>query len=573
MKILFLAAEVAPYVSVGGLSQVMYFLPRSLIRDGHDVRVFTPRYGATDKYFRHKPDLELAVDTAHLDVPVRHNIENDVVVAAAEPNAPASRAALEYGGAATQPAPQTDAETPDIACSVLFHRPEDKEDALTYFLVNDEYYGLRANVFGYADDHVRFALLSKACLVWLKEQKRRLEDGDDDAWWPDVIHCHDWHTAYFIDLARRDAAFGDLLLAIPLVLTVHNFKFQGNADFRYVPEEDRDDGRLPLAPLNSPRLQKQNALKRGLTHADAVTTVSPTHAREVLTPEYAEGLETTTQEIRGKLSGILNGLDIREFDPATDTIIYKNYSKWTFPKGRAVNKKMLQREFGLPELPNAALLAYIGRLSSQKGLELLSEALTHLLENNEMAQFIAIGGGEDRFRDTMNGLKERFPEQVGLYLMPDFRLPRKAFAGADVMVIPSVFEPGGIVALEALRYGAVPLVRRTGGLNDSIEDFDPETKTGNGFSFDKKDPWALYGAMTRALTVFQQKQLWEKLVGNCLACDFSWDHAAKEYEDRYERVVREKKKTIGRRSGPPYQPLEKLFGLDKKKKTPPTAAP
>ena len=513
MKILFLSAEVAPFVSVGGLSQVMYYLPRALAKRGHDVRIFTPGYGSMDPDALRKRRWKLQPEAWTFDVPT----------------------AMEG-----QP-PGEDGPSDDIPCTVRAYRPSDK-NAWVYLLENKEYYELRANVFGYADDHVRFALMSKACLEWLKVMREQAED-DDDAWIPDVIHCHDWHASYCIELARRDKRYRELLSGTTVVLTVHNFKYQANGDLRYVPEDERDDGRELLAPLNAKRLLKQNALKRGLLYSDAVTTVSPTHAIEVLTPEYAEGLDDTLLEIRGKLSGILNGIDNDEFDPSSDPIIKERYSKWRFVGARQANKRHLQKEFSLPLDPDALMLAYVGRLSTQKGLDMLIEALPKLLAEHDDVQFVAVGGGDDRYRAGLEALKQEFPEQVGLYLMPDFRLPRKLFSGADVMLMPSLFEPGGIVALEALRYGAVPLVRRTGGLNDSIEEFDPDEKKGNGFSFTQKSPWSLYGAIMTALATHRQPSLWERLVSNALGCDFSWEPAAKEYEGWYRRTMQERKRS------------------------------
>lgn len=493
MKILFLSAEVAPFVSVGGLSQVMYFLPRALKKRGHDVRMFTPLYGISKGLEGKKLQMELE----HLQVGINE----------------------EDGGF--------------LNCNVKY-LPGDVKNAGVYFLENKEYYELRANVFGYADDHVRFALLSKACIKWLMAEKEKGADG----WWPDVIHCHDWHTSYFIDLAKKTERYSKVLGKIPILLTVHNFKYQGNWDFKFTPKEVEDDGLSPLAPLTSPELQKQNALKRGLLFADAITTVSPTHAIEVLTSEYSEGLNDTLQAVRGKISGILNGIDNVEFNPETDSSIKKQFSKKTFTKNRPVNKAELQREFSLPVEPDIPLIAYVGRLTSQKGLDLLIEALPHLFNEQHELQFIALGGGDEVYKNALIQLRDRFPEQVALHLMPDFRMPRKIFAGADIVLMPSIFEPGGIVALETLRYGAVPLVRKTGGLGDIVTDFDLDTKQGNGFSFKQKTPWALYGIIIRALTIYQQKKLWLKLVENCLGCDFSWDHAAKEYEDWYLRNIK-----------------------------------
>jgi starch synthase len=517
MKILFLSAEAAPFVAVGGLSQVMYFLPRALKRKGHDARVFTAFYGSTDREAlekRWRPQGK----------PV------DVRVSAASAGTP-------------RPEPKEgEPSLQDVECAVTTYRPAEDDDVWATLLENREYFELRANVFGYADDHVRFAILSKGCLEWLRVLDEARKKGARDAWWPDVIHCHDWHTGYFVDLARRDPRYRQMLKDVSVVYTVHNFRYQGNGDLRYLPPEEMDDGEAPLAALDDPRLRKQNALKRGLLYADAVTTVSPTHALEVLTPEYAEGLLETVMKVRGKLSGILNGIDPEEFDPSGDPNIKRRYGRRWFAAAREANKKDLQRQFSLPIDPAKPLMGYIGRLDQQKGLDLLAESVGRLMEERGDAQLVVVGAGEDRFRTALEELRSRFPDRIGLYLLADFRLPRKVFAGADLVLVPSFFEPGGIVALEAMRYGAVPLVRRTGGLNDSVQDFDPGTREGTGFSFRSKSAWSMFAALVEALTVYRQRSLWQKVVENCLEQDFSWDHAAEEYEEWYGRALRERRR-------------------------------
>src|SRR3989339_22350 len=368
MKILFLSAEVAPFVCVGGLSQVMYFLPRALKKRGHDVRIFTPLYGVS----KGLEENSLTLDIEQLEVEVSEKKDDGFLI-----------------------------------CNVKY-RSSDAKNAGVYFLENREYYELRANVFGYTDDHKRFALLSKACIKWLLHEKEKGNKG----WWPDVIHCHDWHTSYFIDLVKKTERYSKIFAKTPVLLTVHNFKYQGNWDFKFMPQEEQDDGLSPLASLTSPELQKQNALKRGLLFADAITTVSPTHTLEILTPEYAEGLSETLQAVRGKLSGILNGIDTKEFNPEIDPLIKKQFSKKTFIKNRPVNKADLQREFSLPIKSSIPLLAYVGRLASQKGLNLLIDVLPHLLEEEEQLQFVLLGGGDEVYKTALIQLREAFPDQV-----------------------------------------------------------------------------------------------------------------------------------------------------------------
>lgn len=550
MKILFVSAEVAPYVSVGGLSQVMYFLPRSLMKQGHDVRVFTAKYGAMAKGDGDEKPWDYVMDTEGVRVPIRHdngkhNPDIDLLMLEERRN----KSALEFGGVGPDVDPETENDSNfdgEITSDVLFIQPKKKNDPPTYVVENQEYFGLRANVFGYADDHTRFAVLSKTCLEWLLIQYERRQAGEKNVWWPDIINCHDWHTSYVIDLARRDERYRKVLAAVPIVLTVHNFRYQGNDEYRYSPDSAKDNGLKPLAALTSKMLQHQNALKRGLLFADAINTVSPTHAIEVLTPEYAEGLEDVLERTRGKLRGILNGIDTNEFNPATDPHVHKRFSKRFFAAARAENKKDLQRFFKLPVDASKPVLASVGRLSPQKGWDLMLETLPPLLTEYPEVQLMVVGTGDDAYSDALLQLREKFPEQVGLHLQQDFELPRRIFSGSDIVLMPSMFEPGGIVALEAMRYGAVPLVRRTGGLNDSIEDFNPITGGGTGFSFTTKNSWALYGAIVEALAVYRHPKVWQHLVRNCLTADFSWDHAARDYKEWYTRVIRQRARSHGR---------------------------
>ena len=507
MKVLFLSAEVAPFVAIGGLSQVLYFLPRALIKQGHDVRIFMPKYASIEGQ-QGKRKWKLKKEIENLAVPIE-NLQTTETVKSAKGS---------------------------LICNIKSY-PETQTTTQTYFLENREYYELRANMYGYKDDHIRFALLSKGCLEWLLMMKKMLEKEDERGWLPDIINCNDWHTGYFIEWARQSNRYKDLLAKTPIVFTVHNFSYQGNYDFRYGSHKKHDVGETPLASLLSPKLLTQNALLRGVLYADAVNTVSPTYALEAQIPEYGEGLDEILHKISGKLFGILNGLDTKDFNPATDPIIYRNYSRSNFHTARRENKGELQRLFFLEENPDNPLIAISGRLSQQKGWDMLLQTLPHLFAKRKDLQFIVLGSGDNRYRQQIYKLKELYPKQVGLHLRSEFRLPRKLFSGADCMLMPSTFEPGGIVALEALRYGAVPIVRRTGGLNDIITDFNPVNKKGNGFSFQLNDPWELFAVIVEALTIYKQTNLWQQLVRNCMSYDFSWKYSARLYENWYQDIL------------------------------------
>lgn len=492
MKILFVAAENAPYTQVGGLSQAVSFLARALRKQGHDARIFTPKYGVinTNKY-------RLAVDTKILSVPTGYK----------------------KGG--SFPA--------ELLCSVK-ERSSDPLFPPTYFLENKEYYEQRANVYGYSDEHIRFYLLSVGCLEWLLAQQA------SGGWVPTIIHAHDWHAGYIVELIKKHPRYKKVFKDIKVLYTVHNFRYQGNFDFQYTPNPD--NGVKALLPLFDPHMRMQNPVLRALLYADHVNTVSQKHALEVQTKEMGERLEKYTKRIAYKMSGIANGIDTKEMDPATDVHIVSNFSSKKIDQRRP-NKAALQKYFKLPISENVPVVGFVGRLAGQKGVELIFRILEHL-ESLPPVQFVFVGGGEDALIRELTRLCQKYPTQIAAVLRPDFVLPRKVFAGSDIVLIPSRFEPGGIVAMEALRYGAIPIVSDTGGLSETVIAFDAKQGTGNGFLHERNDMWGLLVQLISALQVHATPDLWSKLVQNAMACDFSWDHTAAEYQKLYKRLLKSK---------------------------------
>jgi len=487
LKIFFVAAEVAPFATVGGLSQVMYFLPRALAKLGHEVIMFMPKYGTIDeKKYGIKPFLsELKVSTG-----------------------------------------ETSGVT-ELICNVkVWSR---RYAPTVYFLENMEYYEKRANVYGYTDDPTRFALLSRGALEFLDQISLK----------PDLIHANDWHTGYLVNYSRNILQTRQSLRNSAAIFTIHNLQHQGLTDFRYASPLDFDDGQGPLASFFSPRLKKQNALKRGIIYADLVNTVSERYSREIMTTQYGEGLDQLLKEVRGKVYGVLNGLDYDDFNPNTDKLIKKNFSLKTVAD-RKENKTELQKEFNLPVDPDIPILAMSGRLDEQKGLDLVMKVLPYLLEEYDM-QFIILGSGDNRYREFFTKLETEYPKQVGTHLMSNWQLPRKIYAGTDFFLLPSKFEPGGIVIVEAMRYGAVPIVRQVGGLADTVLDFDIEKNTGNGFVFRDFSEMAFFGAIARAFQIYRSKKLWNGIVRRGMQADFSWETAAKNYEDLYNRAIEYRK--------------------------------
>lgn len=481
LKILFVAAELYPYAQVGGLSRVAYFLPRALAKLGNDVRIFIPRYGKIDQ---DKYPLETIYKG--LRVPTGGKPEH-------------------------------------VICNVKMAQPE--ENMCCYFLENMEYYEKRANEYGYSDDPRRFALLVKGTLEYLRHAD----------WKPDIIHVNDWHTALLPQYLKTAYKKSAKLQDIATVFTIHNLLFQGNFDHRFVRQLDMDDGTSGIPGFFEDRLNKINMMRRGILYTDMITTVSPTYAREVLTPEFGEGMHGLLGEVRTKLVGILNGIDYDEFDPSTDKIIVKNYDKNTL-EHRIENKIALQREFNLIEDPKIPILAYNGRLSDQKGLDLISGTVTALLKEHNL-QIVMNGSGDYGYRQYIQELAKKHPTQVAVNVHPDFTLPRHIYAGADMILLPSRFEPCGIVQMEAMRYGAIPIVRKTGGLADTVENFDPMSNSGNGFVFNEYDKFAFYGAVVRALEAYKYSEIWHGIIKRAMEEDLSWNNSARLYQQLYLRVL------------------------------------
>jgi len=508
LKVLFVCAEVAPFSSVGGLSQVAYFLTRALKNLGVDIRIFTPMYGTVDP-----AQYPTKIVIASLKVPTGE-----------------------------QP-PSSNQHPCEIECSVQMYQPT-KNAVPVYFLMNEEYYQKRSNVYNYSDDHVRFGLLSRAALEFAKVSD----------FIPDVIHTNDWHTGYLIDMLRHDDRYkkSAKLKKIATILSVHNI-FQGMYDFANAGEMDFDDGKSLLDSFFSERFIKQNSLKRGIMYADVVNTVSETYVHELLEAEYGAGLENLFRELRGKLYGILNGLDTADFNPTTDKIIKQQYSKKNLDL-REINKADLQKHFGLEVNAKIPLLSFVGRLDAQKGLRLLSTELEFIIEELG-AQFIIVGSGDQSFHELFTELEKKYPGKVGVHLMRDFILPRKVFAGADMILIPSKYEPGGIIAVEAMRYGCIPIVRATGGLADSVVNYDPQTDIGYGFTFKKFTPESLLTAVVRAIETFKNPPRWKKIVQRSMSVDFSWKKSAEQYLKLYQRAREFRTEAISVNPPSAFRPL------------------
>lgn len=491
LKILFVASEAAPFAKVGGLASVMSSLPIALKGLGHDARVMLPRYGT------------ISDETYNLR--------------------------LVYEGLKV---PTGSPEKPELICNVKEHTPDEKTlqgTVTTYFLENQEYYEQRANVYGYGDDPVRWALLSRGVLEFLKVSE----------WKPDIIAASDWSTGFLPNYLYVEYGNDKALSDIKTAFLIHNLYHQGMFDHRFVTEDELDSGMGELPGFFDPKLLKVNGMKRGIMYADVISTVSATYAKEIMTPEYGELLDELLQKRRTNVYGILNGINYKQWNPEQDPLVPNHFSVNRLSE-RAKNKTMLQERFKLPQDQNAFVIAIISRLLKQKGFDLLYPVFENALKELNL-QLVVVGEGDSDVMGYFQDLNVRYPDKVSAHLKFDSELPRLMYAGADSVLIPSRFEPSGLTQMEAMRYGCIPIVRYTGGLADTVEDYAPGE--GTGFSFKGFDSTAFLIALIRAYTVFTNKREWTSLQKRAMRKDFSWEHSAKKYADLFTKVRRAKKQS------------------------------
>ncbi|MBI4518863.1 MAG: glycogen synthase GlgA [Deltaproteobacteria bacterium] len=479
MKVLMAASEAVPLAKTGGLADVAGALPGVLQAAGADVTVVLPAYRAIN---RERFGLQPAGWS--ITVPVG-NREVSVEIL-----------------------------TTKLAGAVPVYLP----CADAYF-DRDGLYGTAAGDF--LDNAERFAFFARAVLAIAAHLGA-----------PAVLHCHDWQTALAPAFLRADAARYPTLAATKTVLTIHNLAYQGlfwNADWHllildrryYNPEQLEFYGKI-------------NYLKAGMVFADALTTVSRKYAEEIQTEEFGHGLAGVLRARRRALTGILNGVDYREWSPEHDPHIAARYSANDLA-GKAACKADLQRLFGLPVEPKRPLLGIVSRLAAQKGFDLLAEALPVLLRRK--LQLVVLGSGDAQYQDLLAALGRRFAKQVGVRIAFDNTIAHQIEAGADMFLMPSRYEPCGLNQIYSLRYGTIPVVRATGGLDDTISEFEPAAGTGTGFKFSDYSVPALLDCLGRALSCYRRPAQWRILMQNAMAADFSWARSAQQYLQLYRGLL------------------------------------
>jgi len=388
-----------------------------------------------------------------------------------------------------------------------------------YYLIDNQYYFKRDGMYGHYDDAERFAFFSRAILEMIPHI----------GFTPDVIHCNDWQTAlvplYLNAFYREDEVYKK----IKTVYTIHNIQYQGKYGFELT------DDVLGLPEGSASLLEYDNCInfmKGGIQCADKITTVSPTYSKEILDPYYSHGLHNILNMFTYKLTGIVNGIDCDVYNPETDTLIYKNYSVDDI-SGKAYNKQKLQEELGLPTRADVPLIGIVSRLVKHKGFDLVKHVFEEMMQAD--VQFAILGSGEWEFETFFHAMAEKYPEKVGLKLGFNPKLAHKIYAGADIFLMPSQSEPCGLAQMVALRYGTVPIVRETGGLNDTI--FDSGDNEGNGFTFKSYNAHDMLNTVWRAITGYSDKQGWNTLRDRAMRCDNSWGTSANAYIRLYKEII------------------------------------
>ena len=482
MNVLMVAAEAVPFAKVGGLADVAGALPRALRARGLDARLILPCYRRVFE----SPEITLNQNGPHGLKIYLLNTEYEFSIKTAQ------------------------------------------VQGVPVYLLDMPFFFHRENVYNYFDDVERFAAFCKGVLEALKSIE----------WAPDVIHCNDWHTALIPALLGTVHAEHPYYARMGRVFSIHNLAYQGR-----VPPRTLDLLGLPWSEFNHHRAEFYggvNILKAGIFHAHRIGTVSPTYAKEILTEESGEGLDGMLRAHQDRLRGILNGIDTVRYDPAADTHIASNFSADNFA-ARTANKKALLKEMGLPAGPRdveSPVMGMITRLAKQKGLDLVHEALDDLLAQN--VKLVILGSGAPDIEDMLQQAASRFPNKMALRLGFDEALAHRIYAGCDMFLMPSRFEPCGLGQLMAMRYGAVPVVRATGGLADTVTNFAPATLKGNGFSFKPYTAKALTNAVRRALDVYSNAGVWQQLAGANMKLDWSWDASAAQYEQLYSEALSER---------------------------------
>ena len=478
-SVLMATAEFSPFVKAGGLGDVVGALPFALRKEGVDARVIMPLYSFIPAKI--SESLKIVKET-HVYLGWRKQY--------------AGVLEINYNGLPM------------------------------YFIDNKDYFGGEKLYYDMENDIERFAFFSSAALNALPYIDFK----------PDVIHCHDWHTSLIPVLYHAHYKKARFFDSIKTVLTIHNLKYQGGCNRFKLYDILGINDTYSVAPSLACGVDGANCLKGGLSIADKITTVSDTYAREIRDPYYGEGLDSLLRWRGHDLVGIINGIDNKVYDPARDGVLAEKYCDANVTAAKKANKLALQAELGLEENAERPLIALISRLFAQKGIDLITRVFDDIVaEGDCKPQFVALGTGDEQYENFFKWKKLQYPKTADAQIKFDETLAHKVYAGADFLLMPSLFEPCGISQMIAMRYGTVPIVRETGGLSDTVHSYNDATGGGNGYSFANINAHDMLHTIRRALHIYARApEVHEKIVLAAMACDFSWDRSAKKYIEMYE---------------------------------------
>ncbi|CAM3770157.1 glycogen synthase GlgA [Mesobacillus zeae] len=474
MKVLFAVSECVPFIKSGGLADVAGTLPSELKKAGADIRVILPKYALIPEKFKKamKKRAEFIVQVGWR---------------------------RQY-------------------CGI----EELKHEGITYYFIDNEYYFKRNQMYGDYDDGEKFAYFNRAVL----EAMFQIE------FFPDILHCHDWHAGMIPFLLRTEYNSDARCNHIKTVFTIHNLQFQGI----FPPETLGDLLGLSYRYFNPEQLEfygNINFMKAALVSSDKITTVSPTYMEEIQTPYFGEKLDGILRMRKADLKGVLNGIDNSLYDPSNDSSLEAAFTSRDLA-GKQLNKMSLQCQYGLPE-NEQPLMAMVTRLTKQKGLDLVRGIFHEIMKTG--VQMIVLGTGDIEFEQFLTQMASQYPQQCRVLIGFDESLAHRIYAGADMFLMPSKFEPCGLSQLIAMRYGTVPIVRETGGLNDTVQSYNPEDKSGSGFTFTNFNAHDMLFTIERALAIYRNNQEWNNLVQTVMELDFSWSTSAKVYQELYKDLI------------------------------------
>ncbi len=480
-RIATIASEVAPYSKSGGMGDVVCALPKALARFGHQLYILTPYYS-----FIRQQGLSLEI---------------------------IDKTTISFG---------------KTLYNIVYYQLTLEPNRKIIFIENKKLFNRKKRIYGYSNDNLCFLIFNVAAIKFLELKKIR----------PQIIHCHDWQSGLVPNIIAKEKSKYPTLKKAATVFTIHNLTFQSGIDWWKTPPNKRDDGKSnPLKKRGG--IKFLNFTKRGIFYADVINTVSERYAEEITTPELGQGLDKYLRNRKSDLYGIINGIDYAVNNPAFDDNIAYKYD-WNSLRRKKKNKLALQKETGLEQSPEIPLIGVVNRLTEQKGFKLIMETIDILMRLP--LQIVIVGSGFKEYILFFKKISRKYPKKLTIVTPFTEVMESKVYAGSDMFLMPSRFEPCGISQLKSLRYGSIPIVHETGGLSDTISNYNPKTRKGNGFVFKKYGQNEFIIALTRALENYKYTQTWENLTWRAMQQSYSWELPAKKYVQLYSLALKNKKK-------------------------------